>query len=95
VSYDICHMFVKYETGQPEAFVVLRRHNFGKQVSVFSSLTNLLHKYKHVYINVQCTHMCGDIHTFIHKPWNDVCICIDINTYIHICVHARYVFVML
>ena len=21
VSYDICHMFVKYETGQPEAFV--------------------------------------------------------------------------
>ena len=89
MSYDICHMFVKYETTQPEAFVVLRRHNFGKQVSVFSSLTNLLHTYKHMYINVQCTLMCGDIHTFIHKPWNDVRICIDVNTYIHICMHAR------
>ena len=88
MTFVICLLNMK-QVSQKPLFAVLRRHNFGKQVYVFSSLTNLLHKYKHMYINVQCTLMCGDIHTFIHKPWNDVCIGIDINTYIHICMHAR------
>lgn len=62
---------------------MLRRHNFGKQVFVFASLKYLLHKYKHTYINVQCALTCGDVYTLIHKPRNDVCICINICIFIH------------
>lgn len=51
----VCQML----DSQPEAFVMLRRYNFGKQVSVLPSLEYFLHKYKCMFTNVQYGLVCG------------------------------------
>lgn len=68
---------------------MLRRHNFGKDLSVFSSLKYLMHEYKYMYTNTQDTFVCVDRCTFIHKPGNNDmymhnCVCIFICTHVQI-----------
>ena len=77
--------------GQPEAFIALRRHSLDKQIPLFSSPEYPVHNFKHIYINVQYALMCGDMGTFIHKPWNDVCICTNI-LHNKICYRGFYKF---